>query len=107
MLSNHYSQNELAPPVAWLEHCKRHRGPDFRAIGSGRWLVTTIDDSGRGWMFETLEEAKRVIVDPKRCTITDLLGKTAWEKLEAAPEVYDADELRRERRARRAAQAQA
>jgi hypothetical protein len=99
MLSNHHSQNELAAPVAWLEHCKRHRGPDFRAIGSGRYLVTTVDDSGRGWMFETLEEAKRVIVDPKPCTITDLLSKTAWEKIAEAPDVYDHEEARRERRA--------
>ena len=101
MLSNH-SQTELPEPFAWLEHCKRHRGPDLRAIGSGRWLVTTVDDSGRGWMFETLEEAKRVIVDAKRCTITDLLSKTTWEKIAEAPDVYDHEEVRRERRQKRA-----
>jgi hypothetical protein len=72
----------------WLEHCKRHRGQDFRAIGSGRWLVTTVDDSGRGWMFETYDEAARAIVDPKRCTITDLLSKSLMEKIEAMRDPY-------------------
>jgi hypothetical protein len=93
--------------LAWLERAKLHFGADFRAVGSGRFCLTTVDDANRGWLFETYDEAVRQIADPKRCRITDLLSKTALQRLEEAPEVYDAGELRRERRARRAAQAQA
>jgi hypothetical protein len=102
MQSNH-SQNEPALPVAWLERAKLHAGPDIRCVGSGRWLLTTVDDPHRGFLFETKAAAVAMIAQPERCKITDLADKTAWQKLEEAPEAYDADELRRDRRARRAA----
>jgi hypothetical protein len=103
MQSNHSQNGQTAEIVNWLERAKLHAGSDIRAVGSGRFMLTTVDDAKRCFLFETKAEAEAMIAQPSRCKITDLAGKTAWQRMEEAPEVYDADELRRERRARRAA----
>lgn len=97
MNSSHQKTVEQ-PLVNWLERCKLHFGADFRAVGSGRWCVTTLEDRQRGWMFETLVEAKHVIVDPKRCKITDLADKTVWQKLEALPDDWEDRQWERKQR---------
>jgi hypothetical protein len=92
--TNHNSTAPEQDFVPWLERCKMRFGADFRAVGSGRYCLTTVDDAHRGWLFETRAEAEAMIADPKRCKITDLAEKTGAEKWE---EVGERAERRRQR----------
>ena len=94
---------EQATFEPWLERAKAHAGAEVRCIGSGRYMLTTVDEPKRCFLFETYDEARRQIAMPERCKIIDLAAKTAWEKIAEAPDVYDHEEARRERRERRQA----
>jgi hypothetical protein len=79
---------EQATFEPWLERAKLHVGPDVRCIGSGRWMLTTVDDPKRCLLFETYTEARAMVAVPARCRVIDLASKTLMEKIEAMPDRY-------------------
>jgi len=86
----------------FLEVAKR-RWPDQVVGGSGRFAVYTPEAGplGKILLFESRDEARAIILDPKRAHIVDLGGLSGDELLAKIPERYDPDEARRERREKR------
>ena len=114
-----HPQVEQPPLVNWLEVCRR-RFPSAIVNGSGRWavcsfcagkpqavtalvnLITLVDDRETGEQLHAGPCGR-----PHCCRVhelNDLMPTPAATR--TIPDAYDPDELRRERRERREAQAQ-
>jgi hypothetical protein len=86
----------------WLSLAKR-RWPNQVVGGSGRFAVVTphAGPLGKILLFESRDEARAIILDPKRAHIVDLGGLSGDELLAKIPDRETPEERRERRREQR------
>jgi len=84
-------QPEQPAFTPWLERAKKHVGADVRCAGSGRWLLQTVDDPKRCFLFQTYDKAMAMVAQPQRCRVIDLNSPTIMETLARMPDRHPND----------------